>query len=716
MTKKPKIIFHIYALLAILICVLVFYHPLVSSKRLTNGADMTSLFYPLRYILAESLHSGIIPLWNPYKFGGAPFLATMQTGVFYPVNWLFFLIFPIITGINVCILFHLVLLGYFCFLLFVLGFEVMPSVALVFALIIPLSGLVQAQVEHLAALIAIAWLPLIILSFIRFLKQKSFSYLLLFIITTALQILAGHPQYVAYTFFFLFLYAIYWLLTDRTHSLKDRIDLLLTIIGAIVFALFLSAVQLLPTLAHSRLTYRAISGFGYAASFSMPPKFLATLIHPGFFRHPIGHQNLPFTYPEFNLYFGVIPLILLIFSLFYFFKRRSGEEIFLFILSIFFVIFALGENTPIFKIILAVFLFLEHYRVPARILCLALLVWTLLSAKFISAIMAQHLLSKKYRLLLPVLFLVIFLDLFMNSRNETFNFTTPVRTIQKKLLNRNNVLTPSRDEFYRTFRLMTRDDEYFLTQTSSAVYERFVRLQPDANIIFSVPLIGGYEEGLLPSIRYKDFLLTYNRNIRNPAPDSLLLSLLNVRYIYCERDLPVSSERFQFVANVSSYRIFENLDWKGAVFWRDELQKIFRLDALDGTFYRFGRLKYSFGTEFVTDYLIDQPSAMPDEVSRGLSVYWKNYNTMTLTAQEGQGDVLISLPAYPGWTAYFPDGERKKLKPINAIMHCIPDVNSPARITLCYEPFSFRLGLYLSLCALLVLIVIVLLKFLIKKH
>lgn len=717
MPKTPKFIFHIYALLPILICTLIFYHPLVSAERLSSGADMTSLFYPLKFLLTKSLRSGVIPLWNPYKFGGAPFVAPMQSGVFYPLNWLVCLIFPVIAGINAYILLHLVLLGYFCFLLFVLGFDVMPSVALMFSLIIPLGGLAQAQVEHLAALAAITWLPLIILSYLRLLKQKNLFYFLLFIITTALQVLAGHPQYVAYTFFFLIIYTIYWLLSDRTYSLKERITLVFGVMVASGFAFLLSAVQLLPTLIHSKVTYRAISGFGYAASFSLPPKFLLTLINPGFSRHPTGDGNvdLPFTHPEFNLYFGLVPLLLLFFSIVYFFKHREGKEIFLFVLSVFFVIFALGDNTPLFKIILTVFLFLENYRVPPRILCLALLIWALLPAKFLSIIIIRRPELQKYRFLLTVLFLIVFLDLYVNSRNEAFNFTTPINPIQKKLPEQKNILTPSGENFYRTFRLMTRDDDYFLRQTSAAVYERFVRLQPDVNVIFSIPIIGGYEEGLLPSIRYKDFLLTYNRNIRNPAPDSLLLSLLNVRYIYCERDLPISSKRFRFVANIASYKIFENLDWRGAVFWCSELQNLFRLEALDGTFYRTGRLKYTFGTEFITDYISIPFSIMPDKVSRGLKISQKDCNTIILDVKEGTGDVLISLPAYEGWNAYFPDGTYKRLQQVNAIMQCITDVSSPARITLRYEPFSFRFGLYLSLSSLMILIIILLLKLLIKK-
>ena len=40
----------------------------------------------------NSLQAGEIPLWNPYLFAGAPFLANGQHGMLYPFSWIFFLL------------------------------------------------------------------------------------------------------------------------------------------------------------------------------------------------------------------------------------------------------------------------------------------------------------------------------------------------------------------------------------------------------------------------------------------------------------------------------------------------------------------------------------------------------------------------------------------------------------------------------------------------
>jgi hypothetical protein len=52
--------------------------------------DLASYFYPMRFILYESFEKGELPLWNSNLSMGFPFLANPQTGVFYPPHALFF--------------------------------------------------------------------------------------------------------------------------------------------------------------------------------------------------------------------------------------------------------------------------------------------------------------------------------------------------------------------------------------------------------------------------------------------------------------------------------------------------------------------------------------------------------------------------------------------------------------------------------------------------
>src|SRR5439155_1237208 len=51
--------------------------------------DVAYQFVPWRHFAWESLRQGRLPLWNPYSLAGTPFIASMQSAVFYPINLLF---------------------------------------------------------------------------------------------------------------------------------------------------------------------------------------------------------------------------------------------------------------------------------------------------------------------------------------------------------------------------------------------------------------------------------------------------------------------------------------------------------------------------------------------------------------------------------------------------------------------------------------------------
>jgi hypothetical protein len=53
---------------------------------LFRGIDWLQLHFPARQYLAEALRSGRLPLWNPHVALGRPFLADIETAVFYPPN------------------------------------------------------------------------------------------------------------------------------------------------------------------------------------------------------------------------------------------------------------------------------------------------------------------------------------------------------------------------------------------------------------------------------------------------------------------------------------------------------------------------------------------------------------------------------------------------------------------------------------------------------
>src|SRR5690349_2484683 len=59
----------------------------------SNGllTDSVFQFEPWLAFTVQSLHAGALPLWNPDAMLGAPFLGNMQSAIFYPGNWPYFL-------------------------------------------------------------------------------------------------------------------------------------------------------------------------------------------------------------------------------------------------------------------------------------------------------------------------------------------------------------------------------------------------------------------------------------------------------------------------------------------------------------------------------------------------------------------------------------------------------------------------------------------------
>lgn len=78
-------------LLLLTLCLLFFWRDLTPTwaDRLSFAAgDFTDHFYAFARYEASRFHGGHLPLWSPYTYAGHPFLADIQSAVFYPVRLL----------------------------------------------------------------------------------------------------------------------------------------------------------------------------------------------------------------------------------------------------------------------------------------------------------------------------------------------------------------------------------------------------------------------------------------------------------------------------------------------------------------------------------------------------------------------------------------------------------------------------------------------------
>lgn len=295
-----------------------------------GGGDLLHFLYPTYAFAAEWWRRGIIPLWNPHLFAGAPFVGDPQSGIFYPLNLLTFFISAPLTFRDLEFLaalhFFIAGAGMYGFLRFAIfdfrfvnARRIARPAALAGALAFEFSDLFITHFGNLNLIAAIAWLPLILLFYQRAVTDRRAAFAVVAGIFLALTFHAGHIQAFLFIALVLVLFALFHLIVDRRPPTTDqRIANLSFVICPFVIAALvafgLSAPALLPSLEFTQHTVRAAYTYEQAAQYSLPPAQLIGLLVPGFFGR--GPQNAwgPWARVE-GGYLGILPLWLALLAL-----------------------------------------------------------------------------------------------------------------------------------------------------------------------------------------------------------------------------------------------------------------------------------------------------------------------------------------------------------------------------------------------------------------
>ncbi len=334
-----------------------------------NTDTRYQLFY-WRYFGFTTLAKGTIPLWNPHIYGGTPFVAGLQSALFYPLN-VIFLIFPIHVAINYSIILHVFLSGVFTYLyLRYIDFRgaarrngegTVPSFpgrlsrpscmisSLAFMFCAP--QIFHIYPGHLPNLCTMIWLPLILLFLELFIRTKNFLYAILGGAAVAFNILAGHPQYFFYTAIAVIVYFIIRVVQEL-REYRDWKHFWYHLSGFFLIYLTgisLSAIQLLPAFELVKHSARQILTYEWVGQFSFAPENFITLFIPEFFGDLLKTPYWGRYYLwEMSLYVGILPLMLCALASFY--SRNLFTRAFL-IVALVTTILALGKFTPLFKVL-----------------------------------------------------------------------------------------------------------------------------------------------------------------------------------------------------------------------------------------------------------------------------------------------------------------------------------------------------------------------------
>ncbi len=344
------------AALGLLAAALVFYYPLVFLGRALVDYDAFVYFYPQRVFLAHSLLAGHLPLWDPYLFLGAPFLANPQAAVLYPPSWLF--VFGSVQAVYAAqLVLHAFLASFFTYLLARHAFGVQPLAAAIGGLAYAFGGFAVGQVGHLNQISAAAWLPAVLLAYERFTRKRRLYWLGLGALALAMQLLAGHPQE---TYMTLIVLGIFGVVTAPWRIPRRLV--ICAVGGCAMCALgaIAAAAQLLPTLELAPLSIRGAGVNWLDAVAGSLPSYLAVraLLPPYWITVP---------YTEYLGYVGVSAVTLGLLAIV---CGRGRPVLFAALVAGLGVFLALGENNPLYAVVFSTVPGFDTFRVPARWLLL----------------------------------------------------------------------------------------------------------------------------------------------------------------------------------------------------------------------------------------------------------------------------------------------------------------------------------------------------------
>ncbi|MDY7040388.1 MAG: YfhO family protein, partial [Chloroflexota bacterium] len=336
-----------------------------------GGGDLASFLYPTYHYAAESLHQGVIPLWNPHLYLGTPFLADNQTAVFYPVNLLFYFLIPELTypAMEWLVIVHVFLSGafmYFCLRYLEPGRPLHPLAALLGGVAYMLCDVYVTHLGNLNIIATTTWLPLIFVFYRRAIVERRAELAAVAGIFLAVAALVGHGQMLLLTVLGLGMYLLWSWAVGRREGWRALLAPALMFVLTLAVGLSLAALTLLPAYEMTGHTARAHMSYEEASRYSLPPPALIGLLVPDLYGRGPGGFWGPWDRVEVG-YLGVLPLVLAVLTLFLRRDRTSGFFAFLVIGGL---LLALGRYAPVHWLFYRLIPGFDRVRVPARALIL----------------------------------------------------------------------------------------------------------------------------------------------------------------------------------------------------------------------------------------------------------------------------------------------------------------------------------------------------------
>ncbi len=670
--------------------------------------DTFSQIYLWKNLVAESIKSLKLPLWNQYSLSGYPLLANFQSAFLNPFNILM-IVFGPINGWGLMVysqfLFSSITMYVFLKRIYKKNFP-----ALAGATVYAYSGFMFAWSQFATAGFAMIWLPIIFLNIFEYFKNKKVKNLLYLAPLYFLLMTAGHFQALVYGFIFSGLYFVSKYLSQNCKNIKS----ILFFSISVLIGILLMAIQLLPTLELTKLSVRFSENYISQFNFGLLSlDRIITLFAPDYFGNP-NTMNFWGTHNYFEtiVYSGVLSIITLIFSIYNY--RKSKDEKF-FIISAIVVLF-LSFNTFFGKLIYTLNFPGLSTSAAGRINMIFVFCVSVLTAYFFSQI-SIHKFKNTFRFYwgyIAFIFIIALYTLIM------FKTTSIYPNLQQKYhIGLRNLVLPISFTgfiffvlaFVKNIRLKSIlilciiildlfrfgwkytpfvSKEYFYPQTETT---KFLQNQKD---IFRIE-------------KEKGPLMTPNiwtaYNLSSPAgydPMSLdSYSRFYKEYLNNEKNI-INTSRYSEIDNYDAQKLGEANVKYLLVLKYDSIDKIspdgnhlnYKINLEDWTkIYEYGSVVVLENTEFKPRIEINNPE---DQKTLSNINYSANKISFNIISSSDNQNIIIRDTWYPGWKAYV-DNQETRIDKYLDIYRSIKVSKGKHLIKFVYKPYSFFLGLKISI-------------------
>jgi Bacterial membrane protein YfhO len=366
-----------------LLCILALAWPILAGKFLINPhSDEYIAGFAFRDYGARMLkETGQFPLWNPYLFGGVPFVAGMGGDMFYPPSMLMRALLPTDLAMSLAFAVHTFLCGLFTYL-FLRASRVSFGGALVGGVVYMLSGAVAglASPGHDGKVYVSALTPLALLLILRGVRDgKLWRGLLSLVVGFA--VLSPHPQSLQYMLLLAGAWALFVAFSTWDGPALPRplaIPRLGYALGAVLLGAAMGTVQYLPV--HEYVPWSPRSGgmgWEHAISYAFPPVELFNAYLPEFTGILGAYSGRNYIHLHSD-YVGVVALVLAVAGLAH---ARLGRFRWFWVgTAIVSFLWAVGGSTPFFYLVYYLVPGTKFFRAPSIIIYLFALSTSVLAA------------------------------------------------------------------------------------------------------------------------------------------------------------------------------------------------------------------------------------------------------------------------------------------------------------------------------------------------